>query len=374
MIINTDRNGSTEGFEKTLRKTASTPGVEGLLILACEGNQFTPRNLDPILKDCKIPLFGGVFTEIMLGSERLSRGTIVAALSQKPEIVTIPSLSNRHSDFETLIEKQVNDPGSARTIFVFVDGYSKRINAFIEAVFNVFGLEVNYLGGGAGSTDMKQKPCLITNQGLLRDSGVLVCSGISSQIGVSHGWEKIGGPFRVTKSDRNTIMTLDWQPAFEVYRQEIARHSGLIITGENFFEIAKRYPFGISRLENGYIVRDPFLLDENEGSLTCIGEVSQESFIHLLHGDMSSVIASAGTAAALSRASDPGASKNGTTILMDCVSRILFLEDDFQKELEAIFKYGSPLIGAATIGEIANDGREFLEFYNKTAVVGFLEE
>ncbi|HIE56438.1 MAG TPA: histidine kinase, partial [Chromatiaceae bacterium] len=60
-------------------------------------------------------------------------------------------------------------------------------------------------------------------------------------------------------------------------------------------------------------------------------------------------------------------------LVMDCISRALFLGDHFQRELDAFSQPGLPMLGALTIGEIANHGDDYLEFYNKTAVVGILE-
>ncbi|NOR26155.1 MAG: hypothetical protein GQ542_17565 [Desulforhopalus sp.] len=59
---------------------------------------------------------------------------------------------------------------------------------------------------------------------------------------------------------------------------------------------------------------------------------------------------------------------------MDCISRVLFLGDKLQEEIEAVQDASAPLIGAFTIGEIANSGKDFLEFYNKTCIVGVLED
>jgi len=57
-------------------------------------------------------------------------------------------------------------------------------------------------------------------------------------------------------------------------------------------------------------------------------------------------------------------------LFIDCISRVLFLDDSFPLELQAVHERQLPLIGALTIGEIANSGKDYLDFYNKTAVVG----
>jgi hypothetical protein len=45
------------------------------------------------------------------------------------------------------------------------------------------------------------------------------------------------------------------------------------------------------------------------------------------------------------------------------------LEDSFQEELKAVKTPNKALFGALTLGEVANSGSDYLEFYNKTAVV-----
>jgi len=62
------------------------------------------------------------------------------------------------------------------------------------------------------------------------------------------------------------------------------------------------------------------------------------------------------------------------TLVFDCISRALFLQDHFAQELAAVAQGQSPLFGALTIGEIANSGRSYLEFFNKTTVVARLGE
>jgi len=372
MIIRFDPEGTVTGFCDILNRVLETKSVEGVFVLACDANGFGAENLKEVLKKVPVPIWGGIFPAIIHGKEKHEKGTIVIGLFKKPIVRVIPNLSDSQVDYEKLISAGLPDHDAIKTMFVLVDGFAKRINALIESMFNVFGLEVNYLGGGAGSMTMVQKPCLITNNGLLADSAILAMLDMQSGIGVCHGWQTIGGPFKVTESDRNTIRSLDWKPAFEVYRAVVEEHAGRQFTQENFFDLAKCYPFGISKLGAEKIVRDPFMR-EDSGALVCVGEVPQESFVHILSGDVNALVGAASNARAMAEQSFPNTSLARVGFFMDCISRVLFLQNEFSRELDAVYHEQWPLVGALTIGEIANNGKEYLEFYNKTAVVGLLE-
>ncbi|MFC1653186.1 FIST C-terminal domain-containing protein [Planctomycetota bacterium] len=139
-----------------------------------------------------------------------------------------------------------------------------------------------------------------------------------------------------------------------------------------FFDIAKSYPFGINKLGTEKIVRDPIKVGDDE-ELICVGEVPQEAYVHILTGDATSLVSAAQHALTLSEASLTTAAEQRTTLFIDCISRVLFLEDEFDRELQAVSRAGVPLIGALTLGEIANSRKDYLEFYNKTSVVGVLQ-
>ncbi|MCP3907974.1 MAG: histidine kinase, partial [Oceanicoccus sp.] len=196
---------------------AGNVNVKGLLILACDENGFTPQTTDNALKAVPVPLFGGIFPAVIHGQEKLQRGTIVAGLAVKPDVYTVPNLSDIALDYDEVIENLIPETGVAKTMFVFVDGYSQRISSLIESLYTVMGLQCNYIGGGAGSInpsalDMSNTPCLFTNEGLVKDSALLALVDIESGVGVGHGWHKISGSYKVTESNGNAIKSLDWRP------------------------------------------------------------------------------------------------------------------------------------------------------------------
>lgn len=374
MILKWNITDSIGRFQELIREVASVAGVNSLMVLSCDENGYKPETIDAVIQEVTLPLSGGIFPSLIADNRLLTTGNIVIGLSEATCPVLIEDLSNGRKDYETLMDETFPEVSPARTMMVFVDGFSKRINAFIESLFMVFGLGINYVGGGAGSlSSMEMSPCLYTNDGLKTDSAVLVPLSLGSGIGVSHGWDPLEGPFRVTESDRNVIRSLDWQPAFDLYREIVAGHTGRDrFDGDDFFDVSKAYPFGITRMGKELIVRDP-VQKGPDNSLVCVGEVPEGSFVSILNGNPGSLITAAGNALKMGQHALAGDKTPGFHLVMDCISRVLFLEDQFNREIQALQSPGIPMLGACSIGEIANCGREFIEFYNKTCVVAVME-
>jgi hypothetical protein len=373
MFIYVDKTGSVAALKNGLENILQNESVKSLLILAADENGFTPETVDPILSGLSVPVMGGIFPQIIYGKENLSKGTIVAGLPTTSNIQFIPDIKELSIDFEEIIDEKFPEISpDQQTMFLFVDGLSIRIEDLLDSLFNVFGLDINYVGGGAGKLDFTPSYCLFTNDGLKKDGAVLAMTDLKSGIGVGHGWETIRGPFKVTESHLNEIRTLDWRPAFDVYREVVEEVSGEKFTKDNFLEMSKGYPFGINKVGSEKIVRYPFSEGEN-GAVVIVGTAPQESFVDILTGNNDSLVAAAGKAFNEGKEAFSGSTINQWTFFIDCVSRVLFMEDEFIRELDAVSEDNVPLIGALTLGEIANSGDDYLEFYNKTAVIAVIE-
>jgi hypothetical protein len=372
MNIRIVRSSDIQALNQALTELDRDPAVKSILILACDANGYTQEGLNPILKSLSKPCFGGIFPQVLGGRERLTQGAVVVGLNRRVRTSVIEGLGDRSTDFEIALYDAFAGSGPGQsTMFVFVDGWSTGIGGLIEVLFNQFGLEINYIGGGAGSLSLRTQPCIISNLGLLQDSAILALTEMPSSIGVAHGWKSISGAFKVTEAAGNRIITLDWRPAFEVYREVVEGHSGSSFDVLPFFDIAKAYPFGIAKLDAEMVVRDPMQVDQ--GELICIGEVPKGAFVHILYGRPDTVIEAAGHALNLAFLDFTRLSP-GMMLFVDCISRVLFLGEEFNQEINAVISDTIPMVGALTLGEIANNGRDYLEFYNKTSVIGLFPE
>ncbi|SFR56916.1 FIST signal transduction protein [Thiomicrospira sp. ALE5] len=374
MEIVFDALGQVESFEAHLTDLLSDDGVQGVMVLACDNNQWSASAINPIIESCKKPVFGGLFPQIIHEQQNYAKGTLLIGLPKRPDIICMQGLSDADADYDQQLEPYLEQWDAAEheaTLVVFVDGLSKRISALVQSLFFTFGLEQNFIGGGAGSLSFQQKPCLITPDGLVADVALVARLPLQSGVGVAHGWMPISEGMKVTESDRNVIKTIEWRPAFEVYRELVEANSGQTFTDTNFFDIAKGYPFGIGKFGTEVVVRDPLMTDA-EGGMVCVGEVPQGSFVKILKGTPESLLSAANKVRELAEDSIPG-EQNGQEMafFIDCISRVLFLEEGIAEEF-AVAAAGRTLFGALTLGEIANNGQDYLEFYNKTAVLGLL--
>lgn len=360
--------GSIERFEFHLNTLNTQEGT--VMILACDSNGFAKDQMDPILHKSTQPLLGIIVPSIIYNTKKYDTGTLLIRLSDLMDIHIIRDISQKNYDLlDEDMESQIEGfSDEIKTMFVYIDGLAKNIGACVNVLFDNYGLDINYIGGGSGSLSFEQKPSLFSNEGLLMDAFVYAYSKCHSSVGVNHGWKSISGPYQITKSEGTVIHEIDYKPAFEVYKEVVDKHSSEPITEGNFFDIAKSFPFGINTVSSEKIVRDPIILQGT--SLVCVGSLTQDSYVDILYGENEALVKAASYAADISQ---EGLDFNQDfTLFIDCISRVLFLEESFRDEINAVYKEGTPLVGALTFGEIANNGRDYLAFYNKTSVVGHI--
>jgi len=340
------------------------------LILLAEKTAPDLSELVKELNSLNVSFIGGIFPSLISGKTHQETGVIIQSLSHAHKPIVIGNLEKPTTHLRSISIPETKDK---LTQLILVDGIAKNVSHFLFELYNTFGNSVNYLGCGAGSISLESKPSLITNEGIFKDAAIICLLDMKSELGVRHGWKNIEGPFVATKTEGNTIHELNWEPAFDFYKKLIHNHSGEEIEKDLFLNISKSYPFGIYKEESEFIVRDPIIADGS--SITCIADVPENTILYLLTSDKKNLLNAAGSTFKLTA---PIIQKAQTGLVFDCISRALFLGQDFKKELTAVYhsfqKYAPDIQpeGALSLGEIALNGQGNLEFFNKTLVTGIL--
>lgn len=366
------KNAHTESLAQGL--AALNIGVgETVMVLLAERSATDVEAIIGFFNERRIPFFGGLFPGLVHGTERLEEGCILKKFKTALPPVLVKNLSGQN--LEGLDQVHIPDTANKMTIIVLLDGLASNVNHFLESLNNSVGDRVNFIGGGAGSGSLQQCLCLFSNDGFFKDSAICCVVENQSNLGVRHGWKKLAGPLVATATDGPKIIQLNWQNAFDVYKSFMEEDSGKEVTKENFLSYTKDYPFGIFRENADAIVRDPIGVNEN-GEVTCIGEVPANTVLHILKSTPKLLIEAASYAMkdCLSEAGPDFIPDS--TFVVDCITRPAALGDRFSEELDAI---RSQLVvndpeqepyGILSLGEISSYGEGLLEFFNKTIVVG----
>ncbi len=342
---------------------------ETVLLFIGEHSAFDVQDLLAALRQQQIPGAGGVFPGVIYGNQKYEAGIVA-------DVLPLAEQPNRITGLDTItfsLDQLPDLPDSQYTALVLVDGLTKHVALFLDRLFRQLGNTVSYIGGGAGSLIFQQKPCVFDSEGIYQDAAVILWVKASVTLGVRHGWKRARGPFIANQTEGTIIQQLNSQPAFQLYKQYVEQQAKTKLTKENFFSVAKEYPLGIYHPGMDYIVRDPITFTD-DNALVCVGEVPKGSMIYILHGNKQSLVDHARQATTEAMKGTSGGQHN---LIVDFISRVLYLEDDFSRELDAVLAalpdQAPTPFGILSLGEIASFQTGRVEFFNKTFVVGSLQ-
>lgn len=361
---------TVEALESAIQDVCDA-GAKSVLIFASAEDQWDKNIVDPLLTRLAIPIFGGIFPQIIHEGICLTQGTLVVGLNIIPALTILNNLSNE-AELELALQTAKPVIQKSKSLLTITDGLVENLELLTDGLYSITGIQLQTLGCGAGFSDFVQRPCLFSNRGLLVDAAIIVALPVPFYQGVAHGWQVQDGPYLVTASNGNTLEMLNYAPAYEVYKEQVEKSTGLNFSEHDFYDIAKMCPLGLESMDGDMLVRDPVRLEE--ASLVCVGNIPQNTTVYLLKGDAENLIASAGVAAntAFNEFKQVNSGCSNDVLVFDCISRAMFLEQEFDRELLSIVKNSEGaenIFGALTLGEIASSKHGPIDLLNKSTIV-----
>ena len=151
-----------QACQQVLLPLATVPTT--VYIFVGEAANLDIPGLIDTLREANISFIGGVFPAVIGGDLKSTQGVVVNAFPLMGPIYLIEGLDQADihlPDFNFILDSlDLDSDIPPATALLLVDGLTNNIGTFLAEIYDSLGDSVNYLGGGAGSLSLKQKPCL----------------------------------------------------------------------------------------------------------------------------------------------------------------------------------------------------------------------
>lgn len=256
-----------------------------------------------------------------------------------------------------------------RAVILLTNAFSGNVQHVVQGATQEAGGGVAWAGGGAGDNLRFLRTAQFAGQ-VYRDHVVAVVleAARSFGVGLEHGWQPYGPPVLATQTRGETVLDLNFDNAFSVYRAS-AVSRGDEVRPEDFASFAVLHPLGIPGASEDHVIRDPISV-EPDGALRCLAEVPDGSLLRVMQGKPETLICAAREAARTSRRR--AGDKLAFALVFDCVSRARTLGPRLLEELAGMHEELGcevPMMGCLTFGEVGAQGVALPQFHNKTTVV-----
>lgn len=330
----------------------------GVLALVSEGDRSRVPLLQAVCRDERIPVFGAIFPALVVDDRFSSVGAWLLRIDEVSYGELLSELPQAAADLAPAagrlvarVTPHLETPDA--TLLLLFDAMYPRIASLLDELYLRLGNRVSYVGANAGSETFRPSPCLF--DGARVDGGgvlALVLRGPRPAV-LEHGYGVPQKMITASSTEGNRIITIDWRPAFEVYREVAHEQYGVEVDRENFYRYGVRFPFGIVRGDGEVVVRIPVAL-ETDGSLFCVGEVPANALLSLLRAP---AVDSRLTVDTLVNGLAAPAAAARDVLLFYCAGRRLYLGDEAAREELADFRTRSGarrVAGALSLGEIGS--------------------
>jgi len=365
-----EETGEIHNLVNTLDKVLKT-NPKGLTLFTTTANEFTKIKLDPLLIGLNIPVSGGIFPKIIFKDKLLDKGTVVIAWQNEIKVTNYKNIENTNTirDLVGTSNKTKNNKDYGEHL-IFIDSAAPKLEDNLDVLYKKAGFRAAFAGGGAGYLNFESTPCIISNEGLLKNTLQTVSTNHKTKTITTHGWQKQSGPHLVTSSSRTTINTLNYEPVIDFYKRHNTLFRDHNLKGMDFSSFYDEYPIGIENIDGELLVREP--IRHTDSSIEYLGNIPEYSKVHILSGTADSAREEVDTELSSLKIKND---KSDTTFIFSCALRDDVDSYGYSKEIRMLnkhFESSKHVVGVMTIGEIATGKSRLLHLHNKSIVISQL--
>jgi len=331
---------------------AHHPGC-GVLALLPEAERTRLGTLQQACQRIGIALAGGIFPALIRDGQFIQDGVWLVRLDHGLQARLVPALdapdaATRLVEALSTLVPAAPEPGAAPTLCLLFDALIGHIGSLMDAVYLHFADRVAYTGANAGSETFAPMPCLFDTHRCIGNGALCLLLPHTVQAQLDHGYPIPSETMLASSTEGNCITSIDWQPAYAVYRRLIADHYGVRLTHDNFYELACHFPFGVMQADGSVIVRIPVAIRDDD-ALFCVGEVPSNRLLVVLRAPEPV------HNGCIARLTASGAVSDHDTLLFYCAGRRMHMGEGALDELAALAPAGDRQLGGAlSLGEIGS--------------------
>jgi hypothetical protein len=251
----------------------------GVLALLAEADKAGLPALQAACREADAPLAGAIFPALLREQDFAARGVWLLRLDCMPPLALIADLNAAAAPADVIheaVERALGDADTPATLLLLFDAMVPNIGSILEALYLRLADRVRYMGANAGSETFQPMPCLFDSERLVANGVLCLLLRDAHGAVLEHGYLPPDELISATATEGNRIFSIDWRPAFDVYRERVRALYGVELTRENFYQYGVHFPFGILLANGEVVVRIPVAL-EQDGSLFCVGEGCAQS-------------------------------------------------------------------------------------------------
>lgn len=203
-----------------------------------------------------------------------------------------PILADGHAAGERL-GRQLPCP-QARLLLLLSDGLAGDAAAVVRGVRAALRPPIPIIGGAAGDDSRFQRTEVYLDGEACSGSAAAACLGgeFAYGLGVRHGWEPVGLPVRVTRSQGNRLLEVNGIPAIRLYEEYFGEYVERLRT-QPLARLAIYYPLGLPVPSSSeFLLRAPLSV-EADGAIRLTAEIPEGADVRLMIGSVDGALKAA---------------------------------------------------------------------------------